>query len=78
MSLQLHGRDERGAVVARRPARNDADWRQTLRSSRWNAAPLKNPEMNPTSRPASVLMWVALAVLTFLIVFVGYSAGFWR
>lgn len=39
---------------------------------------MKNPEMNPTSRPASVLMWVALAVLTFLIVFVGYSAGFWR
>jgi hypothetical protein len=34
--------------------------------------------MNPTSRPASALFWVVLAALTFGILVIGYSAGFWR
>ena len=66
-----------GAIVARRPEKGD-DWRATLRSPRWNAAPLKNPEMNPTSRPLSALFWIVLAALTFGILVIGYSVGFWR
>jgi hypothetical protein len=54
------------------------DWRASLRSPRWNVAPMKNPEMNPTSRPVSALFWVVLAALTFGILVIGYSAGFWR
>jgi hypothetical protein len=47
MTLKLHGPDERGAIVARVPEQG-ADWRASLRSPRWNVAPMKNPEMNPT------------------------------
>jgi hypothetical protein len=39
---------------------------------------MSNPEMNPTSRPVSALFWVVLAALTFGILVIGYSAGFWR
>ena len=77
MTLKLHRPDERGAIVTRTPEKNE-DWRASLRSPRWNAAPLKNPEMNPTSRPVSALFWVVLAALTFGILVIGYSAGFWR
>ena len=77
MTLKLHRLDERGAIVARAPEKN-VDWRASLRSPRWNAAPMSNPEMNPTSRPVSALFWVVLAALTFGILVIGYSAGFWR
>lgn len=77
MTLKLHRPDERGEIVAHAPEKS-GDWRTTLRSPRWNVAPLKNPEMNPTSRPASALFWFALAALTFGILLVGYSVGFWR
>ena len=33
--------------------------------------------MNPTSRFMSVLFWLGLGVLTFLILVVGYGIGFW-
>jgi hypothetical protein len=60
------------------PPESKADWRASLRSPRWNAAPLKNPEMNPTSRPASVLFWLVLGAITFGILVLGYGSGFWR
>jgi len=78
MSLQLHGRNEHGVAIAKTPARTDADWRRALRSPRWNAAPLANPEMNPTSRVRSVATWLALGVVTFGSVLLGYGTGFWR
>jgi len=78
MSLQLPGRGARGEVAVRTPRREAADWRRTLRSPRWNAAPLENPEMNPTSRPASLLFWIVLGALTFGILLLGYGTGFWR
>jgi hypothetical protein len=77
MTLKLHRPDEHGAIVAHTPDKA-ADWRTTLRSPRWSAAPLNNPEMNPTSRPASALFWVVLAALTFGVLVIGYSVGFWR
>jgi hypothetical protein len=39
---------------------------------------LKNPEMNPTSTARSIMFWVGLAALTFVVLVVGYQTGFWR
>jgi hypothetical protein len=77
MTLKLHRPDERGVITSHEPERR-ADWRTTLRSPRWNAAPLKNPEMNPTGRSASVVYWLVLGVITFGILMLGYGSGFWR
>ena len=82
MSLQLHRPDGKGAVEPRPVV--DPQWRRQLQSPRWGAAlegerlpSLKNPEMNPTSRFMSVLFWLGLGLLTFLILVVGYGIGFW-
>ena len=52
-------------------------WRSRLGSRRWNAAPLSNPEMEPTSSRLGVLFWVSLAALTFVVLLVGYGTGIW-
>jgi hypothetical protein len=82
MSLQLHRPDGKGGLEPR-PVM-ERDWRRQLQSSRWGGAlskgrlpELKNPEMNPTSVVRSVALWVALAVLTFVTLLVGYGTGFW-
>jgi len=33
--------------------------------------------MNPTSRFMSVLFWLGLAAVTFVLLVVGYKTGFW-
>jgi hypothetical protein len=83
MSLQLHRPDGEGGFEVR--TGNDPAWRESLRSSRWGASlkggklpELANPEMNPTSAARSVVFWVALAAITFLIVMAGYGLGLWR
>ena len=77
MSLQLHRPDGKGGFEVR--TGNDPAWRESLRSSRWGASLkggklplLANPEMNPTSSARAVAFWVALALITFVMVFVGY------
>jgi hypothetical protein len=52
-------------------------WRGRLVSRRWNAAALDNPEQPETSTRMAVLFWVFLAVLTFVLIVVGYGTGFW-
>jgi hypothetical protein len=52
-------------------------WRSRLGSRRWKPAPLANPDLQPTSSRMAVLFWVFLAVLTFVLIFVGYGTGFW-
>ncbi len=81
MTLQLHRPDGEGGLEPIPPAE---DWRDQLQSPRWGSAlegerlpTLKNPEMNPTSRFMSVLFWLGLGLLTFLILVVGYGIGFW-
>lgn len=83
MSVQLHRPDGKGGLESR-PAAGD-NWRGELKSPRWGAAleggklpEMQNPEMNPTSVARSVAFWVALAVITFAIVAVGYGAGLWH
>ena len=34
--------------------------------------------MNPTSTAMSVVFWVALAGLTFVLLIAGYGTGFWK
>lgn len=74
MTLQLHRPDGQGGIEAAPPP---ADFRTELRSPRWNAARLANPEMNPTSRVRSALLWLVLAAATFVILLAGYGSGFW-
>ena len=83
MTLQHHRPDGRGGLQPR-PA-GDRNWRGLLRSPRWGASlrtgqlpELKNPEMNPTSTFMSVLFWLSLAALTFVILVLGYGTGFWQ
>ena len=83
MTLQLHRPDGRGGLEPQ-PAK-DVNWRRQLRSPRWGQGmpdkqlpELANPEMNPTSTLRSVLFWVALAVLTFVLLVAGYGTGFWH
>jgi hypothetical protein len=83
MSLQLHRPDGKGGLDVRNG--NDPAWREGLSSSRWGASlkggklpELSNPEMNPTSAARSVAFWVALAVITFIVVMAGYGLGVWH
>ncbi len=83
MSLQLHRPDGKGGLEVN-PV-TDQDWRSQLRSSRWGASlkggrlpGLANPEMNPTSTGRAVAFWLALGLITFLLVVVGYGTGFWQ
>jgi hypothetical protein len=52
-------------------------WRSGLRSRRWRPAPFENTELQPTSNRVAVLFWVGLAVLTFVLLVVGYTVGLW-
>jgi hypothetical protein len=53
------------------------DYRRQLRSRRWNAAPLANPEVATTSPWLAVLFIAALCALTFVLLVAGYASGFW-
>jgi hypothetical protein len=82
MTLQLHRPDGQGGLEPR-PV-SDQNWRKQLRSPRWGTAlegerlpELANTEMNPTSRLRSLLFWLALGVVTFVILVAGYGTGFW-
>jgi hypothetical protein len=58
-------------------ARDDADYRDRLRSRRWGAAPLENPEVERTDPRIAVAFVVALCVVTFVLLVTGYATGFW-
>jgi hypothetical protein len=83
MTLQQHRPDGRGGLEPHRVP--DRDWQRRLRSPRWGASlgrgrlpQLKNPEMNPTPTWMAVLFWLGLAVVTFIVLVIGYGTGFWR
>ena len=75
MTLQLHRPDGEGGLEPQ--TETPKDWRDQLESPRWNASPLKNPEMNPTRTSAAVLFWLGLGALTFILLLAGYGTGFW-
>jgi hypothetical protein len=84
VSLQLHRPDGKGGLEPRRV--EDRNWRNQLTSPRWGASlrgsrlpEMKNPEMNPTSTARSVLFWLALGVLTLVVLVLGYGPlGLWE
>jgi hypothetical protein len=82
MSLQLHRPDGEGGLEKRPP---EGDWRDQLQATRWGSGlrrrrlpALLNPEMNPSSTPVAVGLWLFLAILTFVLLLAGYGSGFWR
>lgn len=82
MTLQLHRPDGEGGLTPTTTPTDDH--RSQLRSPRWGSAmrggrlpKLSNPEMNPTPAWLAVGFWVGLAVLTFVLLLVGYGSGFW-
>ncbi len=83
MSLQLHRPDGKGGFEVTKGS--DPNWREGLRSSRWGASlkggklpRLANPEMNPTSSARSVAFWVALSLITFVVIMLGYGLQLWH
>lgn len=83
MSLQLHKPDERGVLQPEPGA--PPDYREQLRSPRWGLArrggrlpAIKNPEMRPTSTLVSVMFWLGLAAMTFVLLVLGYGIGLWH
>ncbi len=82
MTLKLHRPDGEGGLEPR-PV-SGQNWRHQLKSPRWGSAlgggqlpEMKNPEMNPASRFRSVLFWLGLGALTFVLLVAGYGTGFW-
>jgi hypothetical protein len=82
MTLQLHRPDGEGGLEARP---SEPEWQAQLRSPRWGSQlrggrlpDLKNPEMNPTSTPMSILFWLGLGLLTFVLLVAGYGSRFWH
>jgi hypothetical protein len=53
------------------------DYRTQLRSRRWNAAPLENPEVEATNPWIAVLAIAVVSAVTFVLLLIGYGSGFW-
>jgi hypothetical protein len=53
------------------------NWRGKLRSRRWRAAALENPEGQAVRARGGVLVFGVLALLTFVLLVLGYSTGVW-
>lgn len=53
------------------------DHRSRLRSRRWDAAELANPEADVTNPWIAVAFIVGLAALTFSVIVIGYTVDHW-
>ena len=77
--------DENGTVMYRpaadggleAAAPEKTDYRESLGSRRWDAAPLENPEVEKTDPRIAFAFIVGLAVITLLVLVVGYGLGIW-
>ena len=84
MSLQLHRPDGKGGLEPRRV--EDRNWRNQLVSPRWGVSlrggrlpAIGNTEMNPTSTRRSAAFWLALGLLTLVVLILGYGPlGLWE
>jgi hypothetical protein len=54
------------------------DYRDQLGSRRWNAAPLRNPEVEKTDPRIAVAAILVLATITLVVLVAGYASGFWQ
>lgn len=71
----LYRPDGQGGIEAAPPER--VDYREQLRSRRWNAAPLENPEVEKTDPRIAVGAILLMAALTLVVLVVGYGVGIW-
>jgi hypothetical protein len=76
MTLKLYRPDPDGGL-APAPVQTE-DYRRQLRSRRWQAAKLSNPEVKQTDPRIAVLFVALLAFLTFGVLIVGYGIGIWN
>jgi hypothetical protein len=75
MTLQHYRPGQDGSLE---PARDvPEDYRAQLRSRRWDAAPLENPEVETTNPWIAVLAITIISVITFVVLVLGYGSGFW-
>jgi hypothetical protein len=58
--------------------REETDYRSGLRSRRWDAAPLRNPEVEKTDPRIAVASIALLAAITLVVLVAGYASGFWQ
>jgi hypothetical protein len=66
---------EVGSEVVSRQA---GDYRDGLRSRRWQAAPLKNPEVEKTDPRIAVLAILLMSAITLVVLVLGYGIlGIW-
>ena len=63
--------DAEGGLEVAPPERGD--YREGLRSRRWDAAPLENPEVEKSDPRIVVFGIIGLAVLTLVILVLGYG-----
>ena len=75
MTLKLYRRGPDGLEPS---AAVRQDYRTGLRSRRWNLPRLANPEAAPATALGGVVLLGGLAILTFVILIVGYGVGFWH
>jgi hypothetical protein len=53
------------------------DYRTRVRSRRWALPQLENPDAKPASALGAIVLFGALAIMTFAILVAGYASGFW-
>ena len=82
----LPSEQEQGDAAMYRPAaegglqatpKPTGDYRDELRSRRWNAAPLENPEVEKTDPRIAVVGIVILSAITLVVLVLGYGSGLW-
>ncbi|MGZ6258016.1 MAG: hypothetical protein ACXWQ6_06005 [Candidatus Limnocylindrales bacterium] len=74
MSLKLYRPTKEGLEPS--PVQPE-DWRDGLRSTRWHASRLANPEASALAPWQGILFFGCLAALTLGLLLVGYLTGFW-
>lgn len=57
--------------------RSTTDYRDKLRSRRWDAAPLENAEVEKTDPRIAVAAIVMISAFTLVVLVIGYGSGFW-
>ena len=83
----LQPADDEGKTVMYRPAADgglkaappeSTDYRDSLQSRRWNAAPLENPEAEKTDPRLAAVGIIILSALTLIVLVLGYGVfGLW-
>jgi hypothetical protein len=75
MSLQLHRPTPEGGLEPAPVIQKD--YRRRLRSRRWSAAELSNPDVHTTNPWLAVGLIAFLAAGTFVVLVLGYATRFW-